>query len=403
MLYSALLVSSLVALGSCHGVILGAVGIQGSPTSVGFGVNPEIARNCTSINPCQQDATLIRDAEINANIVNSCGRTELAGNIDVGENTENALAAGTVTQVQSGTELTVTIHQVNADGAGPYVCDMDPTSNAAFGFENLQVTNNVPGTNGFSQAKAQAFEIKVKMPDNFNCTGASTGDVCTVRCRNNAVAGPFGGCFAVQQIDTTAKTNTPANIPTLKNLDLVLSQVDQNQADFPAAVKANQNAGSDEALKNLEAVNAILKPTVVSATFTAETPSVSLGASATDNAGDAATTPASEATATSAAGDGNAGDGEAATSVISTSIAPAQTAGTGGNGNNNSNGGNGGNGNGNNNNNNNNNNGGNGGNGNGNNNNNNNNNNNGGNGRNGGGNNNKRAANAMRWAKRITS
>jgi hypothetical protein len=53
----------------------------------------------------------------------------------VGENTENALAAGTVTQVQSGTELTVTIHQVNADGAGPYVCDMDPTSNAAFGFE----------------------------------------------------------------------------------------------------------------------------------------------------------------------------------------------------------------------------------------------------------------------------
>lgn len=222
---------------------------------------------------------------------------------------------------------------------------------------------------------------------------ASTGNVCTVRCRNNAVAGPFGGCFAVQQIDTTAKTNTPANIPTLKSLDLVLSQVDQNQADFPAAVKANQNAGSDEALKNLDAVNAILKPTVVSATFTAETPSVSLGASATDNAGDAvttpagdaATTPASEATATSAAGDGNAGDGEAATSVISTSIAPAQTAGTGGNENDNNND-------------NNNNNGGDGGNGNG-----NNNNNNGGNGRNRDGNNNKRAANAMRWANRITS
>jgi hypothetical protein len=59
------------------------------------------------------DATIIRDAEISANIVNECGRTELTGNIDVGENTENALAAGAVTQVKAGTIMTVTIHQVS--------------------------------------------------------------------------------------------------------------------------------------------------------------------------------------------------------------------------------------------------------------------------------------------------
>lgn len=92
-------------------------------------VDEAVARNCTTINPCQQDATIIRDAEITANIVNQCGRTELTGNIDVGENTENALAAGAVTEVKSGSEITVTIHQVNADGAGPYVCDLDETSN----------------------------------------------------------------------------------------------------------------------------------------------------------------------------------------------------------------------------------------------------------------------------------
>lgn len=92
-------------------------------------VDPAIARNCTTINPCQQDATIIRQAEIDANVVNQCGRTELAGNIDVGENTENALAAGQVTQVEAGSEITVTIHQVNADGAGPYACDLDETSN----------------------------------------------------------------------------------------------------------------------------------------------------------------------------------------------------------------------------------------------------------------------------------
>jgi hypothetical protein len=123
-IYKFLVSSGFVALASAHGVILGAVGIDGSPTSIGFGVDPLIARNCTGINPCQQDATLIRDAEIAANSVNSCGRTELNGNIDVGESTEIAIAAGNVTQVQGGTQLTVTIHQVNADGAGPYVCDI---------------------------------------------------------------------------------------------------------------------------------------------------------------------------------------------------------------------------------------------------------------------------------------
>ncbi len=91
-------------------------------------VDSSIARNCTGISPCQQDTTIIRDAEIAANIVNECGRTELSGNIDVGENTENALAAGAVTKVSAGSQITVTIHQVNADGAGPYTCDLDQTS-----------------------------------------------------------------------------------------------------------------------------------------------------------------------------------------------------------------------------------------------------------------------------------
>jgi len=66
--------------------------------------------------------------------VNECGRTELTGNIDVGENTENALAAGAVTKVKAGTLITVTIHQVNADGAGPYSCDIDMTSRTAVFF-----------------------------------------------------------------------------------------------------------------------------------------------------------------------------------------------------------------------------------------------------------------------------
>ncbi|TPX15857.1 uncharacterized protein E0L32_000191 [Thyridium curvatum] len=257
-LSSLLSVAALVAVANAHGAIINAQGLAGSPPSVGFAVDKSIARNCTTISPCQLDATIIRDAEIKANIVNECGRTELAGNIDVGESTEAALRLGQVTQVKAGSKITVTIHQVNADGAGPYACDLDEESNAGIISQNLTVTNNVPGVNGFSEAKAQDFNITVTMPDKFTCTGASTGNVCTVRCRNNAVAGPFGGCFAVQQTDTKPKSNTPQNIATLQSLDDVMAQIEQNKKDLPAAVKANQNAGSKEGLQNAAAVSALL-------------------------------------------------------------------------------------------------------------------------------------------------
>jgi len=147
MLSSILYSAALLSLVNAHGQILAAQGIAGSNTSIGFQVDTALARNCTTISPCQQDATLIRNAEIESNIVNECGRTELTGNIDVGENTENQLVAGTVTQVKAGTAMTVTIHQVNADGAGPYVCDLDPTgefSSSYFGALSLTSSQEIP-------------------------------------------------------------------------------------------------------------------------------------------------------------------------------------------------------------------------------------------------------------------
>ncbi|KAJ9156419.1 gegh 16 protein [Pleurostoma richardsiae] len=195
-------ISSLVALfasAQAHSVIIDAQGEAGSPSSVGFQVDSSIARNCTLISPCQQDTTIIRDAEINSNVTGQCGRTELDGNIDVSANTESAITAGQVTQVKAATTLTITVHQVNQDGAGPYFCDLY-SSDSSTDSEDLTVTNNVPGSNGLSQAKASEFNVTVQMPASFNCTGGSTENVCIVRCRNNALAGPFGGCFAVQQI-----------------------------------------------------------------------------------------------------------------------------------------------------------------------------------------------------------
>ncbi|KAI8957427.1 hypothetical protein F5Y11DRAFT_89148 [Daldinia sp. FL1419] len=293
---SILSLASLLAVAQAHGVILGAQGIKGSPESVGFKVEPELARNCTSISPCQQDTTIIRDAEIAANVVNECGRTELSGNIDIGENTENALAAGAVTQVKAGTQLKVTIHQVNADGAGPYACDLVEAGNNGVITQNLTVENNVPGVNGFSQAKTQQFDILVNMPEKFSCSGSSAGNVCTVRCRNNALAGPFGGCFPVQQVDVEPSQNTAAKVGTNLSLDKVLKQVSQDQADLPAAIAAVQKAGTDEALKNVAAVSSLLKQTVTSLPAPTQTLDVVTG-----QAGSAAAT----ATAAPANGNGN--------------------------------------------------------------------------------------------------
>ncbi|KAF2269393.1 hypothetical protein CC78DRAFT_508786 [Lojkania enalia] len=255
------LVATLIPTVHSHGVVLKAVG-SGGPASQGFLVDQTLARNCTTISPCQQDSTIIRNSEITQNIVNSCGRTEIAGNIDVGEQTENELALNRVTQVTMGGTIAVTIHQVNSDGTGPYECDLDETSNAAINFIPLQVANNVPGTNGLSQAKEQDFTIQVEMPANFNCIGASTGDICTVRCRNNAVAGPFGGCFAVQQTDGTGRTNTSAAaVDTAQTLSGILAQVEQNKKDLPAAITANQAAGAAGGNECASAISALITAT----------------------------------------------------------------------------------------------------------------------------------------------
>ncbi|KAH6861449.1 hypothetical protein B0T12DRAFT_452743 [Alternaria alternata] len=249
--------ATLVSTVHSHAAILAAVGDSGE--SQGFLVDPAIARNCTTISPCQQDATIIRDSEITQNIVNACGRTEIAGNIDIGEQTENELAAGRMAQVSSGSMLAVTIHQVNADGAGPFECDMDETSNAVTTFTPLKVSNNIPGSFGLSQAKEKDFVINVQMPDNFNCLGASTGNICTVRCRNNAIAGPFGGCFAVQQTDGTGRTNESASaVDTAQTLEGISAQILQNKKDLPAAIAANQAAGAAGGNEGASAISGAL-------------------------------------------------------------------------------------------------------------------------------------------------
>ncbi|KAI1429149.1 GEgh16 protein [Xylaria sp. FL1777] len=235
----AFVTSALLAVAHGQAVLLAAQGAKGSPTSLGLQVDPTNS----------EDANFISDVEIGTNLVNECGRTLAAGNIDIGENTENALADGNVTQATAGSRVSVYIQQVNDQGAGPFTCDMDLTGNAngATGQTQLRVKEASSGKKGI-------IALKVTMPNDMACIGASTGNVCTVRCRN---ANSFGGCFAVQQTDTEPNANDPTTIDTIQQLDAVLSQVQQNIADFPAALEGIQDASQSPADQGTSVVDKI--------------------------------------------------------------------------------------------------------------------------------------------------
>jgi len=215
--------------------------VQGTTgTTAGFGLQVDL----TGAN----DANIINKTEITDNITNECGRTLLAGNIDIGQNTETLIANKSLASTTKGGKIAVTILQGGATGAGPYTCDVDQTSNSLGSGQTNVTVAETDGTTG-------TINLELTMPTDLACVGASTGNVCTVRCFN---AQNLGGCFSVTQTDVTAKTNTVENIETAQTLSGVLAQVITNQKDLPASVSANHEALNSAQQGTLTA-NALLK------------------------------------------------------------------------------------------------------------------------------------------------
>ncbi len=101
--------------------------------------------------------------------------------------------------------VSLVYRQINQDGAGPLTADVDATSGGkdASAFQKAEVTKDVPGLGfqGLSLATNTDFPLQVKMPAGMTCEG-TVGDaknVCIVRVRNGAGAGPFGGSAAFTQ------------------------------------------------------------------------------------------------------------------------------------------------------------------------------------------------------------
>lgn len=89
--------------------------------------------------------------------------------------------------------------QVNQDGAGPLTCAVDATSGGydPSAFKSCKMVRNAPGVGitGLSLATNTDFPITAQVPQGMLCEGKVGGaeNVCVMRIRNAAFAGPFGG------------------------------------------------------------------------------------------------------------------------------------------------------------------------------------------------------------------
>jgi hypothetical protein len=102
-------------------------------------------------------------------------------------------------------EITMTLHQINQDGAGPFTAMVDATSGGTdpAAFKTAEVTQNVPGlVAGISTTTTTDFPVTVKMPAGMTCSG-TVGDatnVCVVKMQNATPAGKYPTSLHPNQI-----------------------------------------------------------------------------------------------------------------------------------------------------------------------------------------------------------
>ncbi|OTA60702.1 cell surface protein [Hypoxylon sp. EC38] len=142
---------------------------------------------------------------------NAGTKSETAAETSVAATAGNGATSGLPTCSDDGS-ITMTFRQINQDGAGPIEAAVDGTSGGtdASAFQTAEVTQDVPGSSflgGLSLATNTDFPLTVQMPAGMTCEGSVGGadNVCIVRVRNNAIAGPFGGSAAFTQSPAARK------------------------------------------------------------------------------------------------------------------------------------------------------------------------------------------------------
>jgi hypothetical protein len=227
-----------------HGAIIAATGDKGG-RGMAIGIDPSTPRDGTDDVPFQQDTTVFDgDAEF------TCGETDQTAAAD----TTNQVTAGTqeimrktkgqLPQVSQGGKVRMTLHQVNSDGAGPYVCMIDATGTGV-NWVRMEVTTQVPGEDGNNDAgETTDFPLVAKVAKDQTCTGVmgNMKRVCMVRCQNPQ--GPFGGCVPVQMDANATRVRNPRMSETGgTNEDDVNAIVDAAEAEADGETVDDADAG----------------------------------------------------------------------------------------------------------------------------------------------------------------
>ncbi|KAI1359071.1 hypothetical protein F5Y08DRAFT_345069 [Xylaria arbuscula] len=214
-----------------HGAITEATGDAGG-TGMALGIDTSTPRDGTRRRPFQQDSTRFRgDQE------DTIGETIGAGDNDIEQGTQAIMAetGDQLPQISQGGELTMTLHQVNSDGGGPYTCAINADGTGE-SWEDLTVTTTPPGENSRNrEGAATDFPLVAAIPDDQACTGTVAGqdNACLVRCMNDARAGPFGGVVPVQMAGNSTGSAAKARralATAIKRSAISARQVTKRQA-----------------------------------------------------------------------------------------------------------------------------------------------------------------------------
>ncbi|KAK5625188.1 hypothetical protein RRF57_000904 [Xylaria bambusicola] len=215
-----------------HGAIINAVGDAGG-SGMALGIDTSTPRDGTRRRPFQQDTTRFRGDQ-----ADTVGETLLNGDNNIEQGTQAIMAetGDQLPQVSQGGELTMTLHQVNADGGGPYTCQINADATGE-SWEDLTVTTTPPGRNSRNrEGAATDFPLVAAIPADQKCTGTVAGqdNACLVRCKNDAGAGPFGGVVPVQIAgsNSTAAAARRALATAIKRDAINTQQLSKRQFDF---------------------------------------------------------------------------------------------------------------------------------------------------------------------------
>ncbi|KAK6347950.1 hypothetical protein TWF718_005770 [Orbilia javanica] len=131
-----------------------------------------------------------------------------------------------IPKVEPGTKINVGFFQVNADGAGDpsgrLKCMIDTKGDANQWDGELVVEADhlrgiCPGNaHSVSHHHNRKCYLKVTMPEKLQCKGkhGDLENICIIRCQNTAANGPFGGCFAVQDVGEQPPEELPETTTT---------------------------------------------------------------------------------------------------------------------------------------------------------------------------------------------